>query len=237
MTGPSNAKHRSPGPGNTGPHGVYRRHKEIRLCCGIRFDEADGALLYAYAKDEEIATEIEDDSLRTSRCCRQILTQPIEVVVVLRRPAGSRPLSQSIGPYGSRMLNAILPANGSRRGPPRAARAPALAPQFTHDLRCDISAADAFLCEIFELRAGMARRGNRYQRAALDGFGLDRGDGTRGRRNEGLAASLLQFADAIERGAELDPLRLRCRHPPRPFAVALGIASQGGDQAFARTDA
>ena len=33
-----------------------------RLFAGIRFDEADGGLLYAYAKDEQSAAEIEDDT-------------------------------------------------------------------------------------------------------------------------------------------------------------------------------
>ena len=55
-----------------------------RLFAGIRFDEADGALLYAYARDEEIAAEIEDNfALHISAVASQILKQGIEVVVVL----------------------------------------------------------------------------------------------------------------------------------------------------------
>jgi hypothetical protein len=55
-----------------------------RLFAGIRFDEADGPLLYAYARDEEIASEIEDDFAEyISVVATQILKQTIDVVVVL----------------------------------------------------------------------------------------------------------------------------------------------------------
>jgi hypothetical protein len=55
-----------------------------RLFAGIRFDEADGGLLYAYAKDEQSASEIEDEfSLHISIIASQILRQHIDVVVVM----------------------------------------------------------------------------------------------------------------------------------------------------------
>jgi hypothetical protein len=38
-----------------------------RLFAGIRFEELDGPLLYVYAKNEEIAAEIEDNYAGTSR--------------------------------------------------------------------------------------------------------------------------------------------------------------------------
>ncbi|UPJ53390.1 hypothetical protein IVB30_19975 [Bradyrhizobium sp. 200] len=55
-----------------------------RLFAGIRFDEADGGLLYAYAKDEQSASEIEDEySLHISIIASQILSQDIDVVVAM----------------------------------------------------------------------------------------------------------------------------------------------------------
>jgi hypothetical protein len=55
-----------------------------RLFAGIRFDELDGFLLYAFAKDEEAATEIEDEfSTRISVIASGILRQQVEVVLVL----------------------------------------------------------------------------------------------------------------------------------------------------------
>ena len=55
-----------------------------RLFAGIRFAEADGGLLYVYAKDEETAADIEDDyALDISVVASAILKQRIEVVVVL----------------------------------------------------------------------------------------------------------------------------------------------------------
>jgi hypothetical protein len=55
-----------------------------RLFAGIRFAEADGGLLYVYAKDEETAADIEDDhALDISIIASAILKQRIEVVVVL----------------------------------------------------------------------------------------------------------------------------------------------------------
>jgi hypothetical protein len=55
-----------------------------RLFAGIRFDEADGGLLYAYAKDEETAATIEDEySLHIAIIASGVLKQEIDVVVVL----------------------------------------------------------------------------------------------------------------------------------------------------------
>jgi hypothetical protein len=55
-----------------------------RLFAGIRFAEADGGLLYVYAKDEETAADIEDDhALDISVVASAVLKQRIEVVVVL----------------------------------------------------------------------------------------------------------------------------------------------------------
>lgn len=55
-----------------------------RLFAGIRFAEADGPIFYVYAKDEETATEIEDNfALHISIVASQILQQEIDVVVVL----------------------------------------------------------------------------------------------------------------------------------------------------------
>jgi hypothetical protein len=55
-----------------------------RLFAGIRFDELDGPLLYVYAKDEEVAAEIEDDyALHISLVASTIVGQEIEVVVVM----------------------------------------------------------------------------------------------------------------------------------------------------------
>jgi hypothetical protein len=55
-----------------------------RLFAGIRFDEAEGPLLYAYARDEQSAAEIEDDyALHISIIASQILKQEIDVVVVM----------------------------------------------------------------------------------------------------------------------------------------------------------
>jgi hypothetical protein len=55
-----------------------------RLFAGIRFDEVDGPLLYAYARDEQSAEEIEDSyALHISIVASQILEQEIDVVVVM----------------------------------------------------------------------------------------------------------------------------------------------------------
>jgi hypothetical protein len=53
-----------------------------RLFAGIHFNEADGPLLYVYAKDET-AAEIEDNfSVHIAMIASGILKQEIEVVVV-----------------------------------------------------------------------------------------------------------------------------------------------------------
>jgi hypothetical protein len=55
-----------------------------RLFAGIRFDELDGPLLYAYAKDERTAVEIEDDfSLHIAIIAADILKRKVEIVVVM----------------------------------------------------------------------------------------------------------------------------------------------------------
>ena len=55
-----------------------------RLFAGIRFGEVDGPILYAYAKDEESAEEIEDKfSLHISIIASKIVGREIEVILVL----------------------------------------------------------------------------------------------------------------------------------------------------------
>lgn len=55
-----------------------------RLFLGIKFDEADGPLLYVFAQDEPTAAEIEDHfALNISIVASLILKQEIDVVVVL----------------------------------------------------------------------------------------------------------------------------------------------------------
>jgi hypothetical protein len=55
-----------------------------RLFAGIRFHEVDGPLLYAYAKDEKCAQEIEDEfSLQIAVVASKVVKRPIELVVVL----------------------------------------------------------------------------------------------------------------------------------------------------------
>jgi hypothetical protein len=55
-----------------------------RLFAGIRFDEIDGPMLYAYAKNEDIASEIEDGfSLHIATVASKIIGREIELVVVM----------------------------------------------------------------------------------------------------------------------------------------------------------
>jgi hypothetical protein len=55
-----------------------------RLFASVRFDEADGPLLFAYAKDEETASEIEDNyALRIAIIASRILKREVEIVLVL----------------------------------------------------------------------------------------------------------------------------------------------------------
>ena len=55
-----------------------------RLFAGIRFDEIDGPMLYAYAKNEDVASEIEDEfSLHIATIASKIIGREIELVVVM----------------------------------------------------------------------------------------------------------------------------------------------------------
>lgn len=55
-----------------------------RVFSGVRFAEADGPLLYVYAKDESAAAEIEDDfSLLVADIASRLLKREIELIVVL----------------------------------------------------------------------------------------------------------------------------------------------------------
>ena len=55
-----------------------------RLFAGIRFDEIDGPMLYAYAKDEDVASEIVDEfSLHIATVASKIIGREIELVVVM----------------------------------------------------------------------------------------------------------------------------------------------------------
>jgi hypothetical protein len=55
-----------------------------RLFGGVRFDEVDGDVLFAYAKDEESAAEIEDTfTLHISIIATDILKREIGIVMVL----------------------------------------------------------------------------------------------------------------------------------------------------------
>jgi hypothetical protein len=55
-----------------------------RLFAGIRFDEVDGPLLYVYARNEDVATEIEDEfSLHIAIVASRIVEQQVELVVVM----------------------------------------------------------------------------------------------------------------------------------------------------------
>jgi hypothetical protein len=55
-----------------------------KLFAGIRFDELDGYLLYAFAKDEDCAADIEDEySLHIATIASGILQKNVDVVLVL----------------------------------------------------------------------------------------------------------------------------------------------------------
>jgi hypothetical protein len=57
-----------------------------RLFAGARFDEADGDILFVYAKDEDTADKIEDKFvLHISIIASKILDREINVVMVLPR--------------------------------------------------------------------------------------------------------------------------------------------------------
>jgi hypothetical protein len=54
------------------------------LFAGIRFDKVDGPLLYVYARNEDVATEIEDDfSLHIAIVASRIVGRQVELVVVM----------------------------------------------------------------------------------------------------------------------------------------------------------
>ncbi|MDI4234158.1 hypothetical protein OZ411_15195 [Bradyrhizobium sp. Arg237L] len=55
-----------------------------RLFAGIHFDELDGDILFVYAKDEEIAAEVEDNfSLHIQIAASKILKREVNIVMVL----------------------------------------------------------------------------------------------------------------------------------------------------------
>jgi hypothetical protein len=55
-----------------------------RLFAGIRFDKIDGTMLYALAKDEEIASDIEDGySIYIAAVASRVLKRQVDVVVVM----------------------------------------------------------------------------------------------------------------------------------------------------------
>ncbi|TYL73277.1 hypothetical protein FXB38_37105 [Bradyrhizobium cytisi] len=55
-----------------------------RLFAGIRFDKLDGTMLYAFAKDEEIASDIEDGySIYIATVASRVLKRQVDVVVVM----------------------------------------------------------------------------------------------------------------------------------------------------------
>jgi hypothetical protein len=55
-----------------------------RVFAGVRFAEAEGPLLYVYARSEECAADIEDDfSLLIANIASRVLDHQVELVVVL----------------------------------------------------------------------------------------------------------------------------------------------------------
>lgn len=55
-----------------------------RLFAGVRFDELDGDLLYVAARNEECATEIEDDfALHIAIIATAVLQTHVDIVLVL----------------------------------------------------------------------------------------------------------------------------------------------------------
>lgn len=55
-----------------------------RLFAGVRFDKIDGTMLYAFAKDEEIASDIEDSySPYIAAVASQVLDTQVDIVVVM----------------------------------------------------------------------------------------------------------------------------------------------------------
>ena len=55
-----------------------------RMFAGVRFDELDGDILFVYAKDEDIAAEMEDEfALHISIVASQIVGREVNIVMVL----------------------------------------------------------------------------------------------------------------------------------------------------------
>ncbi|WP_409191117.1 hypothetical protein [Bradyrhizobium sp. RDM4] len=64
--------------------GVVGAETFDRLFAGIRFDRIDGTMLYAFAKDEAIASDIEDSySPYIAAVASQILDKQVDIVVVM----------------------------------------------------------------------------------------------------------------------------------------------------------
>jgi hypothetical protein len=55
-----------------------------RLFAGVRFDEVEGDILFAYAKDEQTAAEMEDNfAIHISIIATDILKREVGIVLVL----------------------------------------------------------------------------------------------------------------------------------------------------------
>lgn len=64
--------------------GVVGAEAFDRLFAGIRFDKVDGTMLYAFAKDDEIASDIEDSySSYIAAVASRVLKTQVDIVVVL----------------------------------------------------------------------------------------------------------------------------------------------------------
>ena len=63
---------------------IVRANTFDHLFASIRFDETEGPLLYVYAKNEQIAAEIEDTfSLQIALVASKIVGHLVELVVVM----------------------------------------------------------------------------------------------------------------------------------------------------------
>jgi len=64
--------------------GVVGAETFDRLFAGIRFDKIDGTMLYAFARDDEIASDIEDGySSYIAAVASRVLKTQVDIVVVL----------------------------------------------------------------------------------------------------------------------------------------------------------
>jgi hypothetical protein len=64
--------------------GVVGAEAFDRLFAGIRFDKIDGTMLYAFARDDEIASDIEDSySSYIAAVASRVLKTQVDIVVVL----------------------------------------------------------------------------------------------------------------------------------------------------------